>query len=144
MKRKSQVLYWDIKECIEENPMTIKAIAEKIGFDYHRVFEELRDLEKLGKVVKREHEGETMMLWLDTVPQFEYELEHNIVEVRKVDCEFIGTPSIKNQIKLPMFVLRAIKEKINLQGKFDLMLEVKAVKTADSKWYKIEKIKVKK
>ncbi len=138
MKRKSQILYWEIKECIEENPMTIKAIAIKLGFDYHRIFEELRDLEKLGKVVKVKHEGETMMLWLDKIPQFEYEINHNIVEVRKVDREFIGTVSIKNQIKLPMFVLRSIKKAINLQGRFDLMLEVKAVKTVDNVWYKIE------
>lgn len=144
MKRKSQVLYWEIKACIEEEPKTINTISKELGFDYHRIFEELKDLEKLGKVVKVKHEGETMMLWLDTVPQFEYELDHNIVEMKKVDCEFIGTPSIKNQIKLPMFVLKAIKEKIHLLGKFDLMLEVKAVKTADSKWYKIEKTKVKK
>ena len=78
------------------------------------------------------------MLWLDKVPQFEYEIKHNLVEMRKVDKEFIGTPSIKNQIKLPIFVLRAIKEAVNLQGRFDLMLEVKAVKTVDNIWYKIE------
>ncbi len=141
MKRKSQVLYWDIKTCIEKEPKTAKQIAKELGFDYHRIFEELRDLEKLGKVVKVKHEGETMMLWLDKVPQFEYELSNNIVSMRKVDKIFIGTPSLKNQIKLPMFVLRAIKKAVNLQGRFDLMLEVKAVKTVDNIWYKIEKEK---
>lgn len=137
MKRKSQVLYWEIKACIEENPKTINMIAKELGFDYHRIFDELKDLEKLGKIVSVKHEGEAMMLWLDKVPQFEYELDHNIVEFRKVDCQFIGTPSIKNQIKLPMFVLRALKDKIDLQGKFDLMLEVKAIQANDI-WYKIE------
>jgi len=138
MKRKSQVLYWDIKACIEENPMTIKAIAEKLGFDYHRIFEELKDLQKLGKVVEVKHADEVMMLWTDVVPTFEYELARNKVEIRKVDCQFISTPSIKRQMKLPMFVLKSIKKKINLQGRFDLMLEVKAVQTSDGKWYKIE------
>jgi len=140
-KGKSQVLYWEIKACIEKEPKTIKTISKELGFNYHRIFEELRDLEKLGKVVKVVHENQAMILWTDVIPKFEYELEHNIVEMKKVDCEFISTPSIRNQIKLPLFVLKAIKEKINLQGKFDLMLEIKAVKTADSKWYKIQKIR---
>ena len=142
MKRKSQVLYWDIKACIEENPKTINQIAKELGFDYHRIFEELNDLEKLGKVVKVEHAGETMMLWTDKVPQFEYELSHNIVEISKVNCQFIATPSEKRQIKLPMFVLKALKEKLGLTKTFDLMLEVKAI-LVDGIWYKIETQKVK-
>ena len=142
MKRKSQVLYWEIKACIEESPKTIKDIAKELGFDYHRIFEELKDLQKLGKVVEVKHAGEVMMLWTDVVPKFEYELAHNLIEMRNVDCQFIGTPSEKRQVKLPMFVLKALKEKIGLTSKFDLMLEVKAV-YADGIWYKIETKKVK-
>lgn len=138
MKRKSQVLYWDIKACIEKEPKTVTQIAEELGFDYHRIFEELRSLEKLGNISKVKHEGDWKMLWLDKVTQFEYELSTNKVSMKKVDKIFIGTPSIKNQIKLPMYVLRAIKKAVNLQGRFDLMLEVKAVKTVDNVWYKIE------
>jgi hypothetical protein len=117
--------------------MTVQQIADKLGLSYHSIYEEMKDLETLGKVVKVEHAGETMMLWLDKEPKFEYELSHNIVKMDKTICQFVGTPSDKNQIKLPMFVLRGLKEAINIHGRFDLMLEVKAVE-ADNIWYKIE------
>lgn len=137
MKRKSQILYWEIKACLEETPMAVKAIAEKIGVDYHTIYCELADLEQLGKVTKVKHDDEVMFLWTGKVPKFEYELSTNVVEIDKIQCQFIGTPSDKRQIKFPMFVFKAIKQKIGSINKFDLMLEVKAIK-ADGVWYRIQ------
>lgn len=139
--RKSRIFYWDIKACIEDVPKTVQDISDELGMDYQKVFKEIRDLERLGKIVKVRHDGQLMMLWRDKPYAFEYELSKNIVKIRKSTMQFVTTPSVERQCKLPMFLLRELKSKLGMVAQFDLILEVKAVKL-DNVWYKIEEEKI--
>ena len=136
-KRKSKILYWDIKACIEDTPKTRQDIAEEIGESYQTIFHELKDLVAMGIVTEVKHDGQVMMLWNDEPSKMEYEMAKNVVEMRKPECQFFGRPSEKYQVKLPYFIFRNLKEKLGFKTRIDLMLEVKAV-FFDGQWTRIE------
>lgn len=142
MTKKATILYWDIKACIEDNPMTGADIARKLGLDYQMISFEIANLIKLGKVIRVKHDAKMMLLWTNVVPTFEYELSNNIVTLRKVKTQFVGAVTEVAQMKVPNFFIKAIGEKIKMTTKMNLMLEVKAV-YVNNMWYKIEQEKEK-
>jgi len=131
-----------IKDVLEQTPMSVKGLSEKTGLEFHYLYGEIQELIALGKIKVVKHDGEDMLLWTTVVPLFEYELANNIVSIDKKYSEFSCTPSLKNQMKLPSFVIKELKKKLSeIKYPFQVILELKAIQV-EGTWHKIQKEKI--
>lgn len=144
MSKKLLLHFNFLKKSLSGNPKTIKDVYEEMekefGVNYQYVYREIQELIKLNKINIVRHVGQDMLLWSKAPVQFEYELSHNVVKIEKQYVEFHTVPSKVRQMKLPVYVLSAIQEKLyeSLDQQLELIVEVKAIKS-NQKWYKIQK-----
>lgn len=134
-----------MKDTLSEKPVTILELATimeiKFKVNYEYVRREVEELVSLNKIKKVKHNNETLLLWTKAVITFDYEQSSNLVKLDKQYTEFITRPSKVRQMMLPLYIIAEMAKGIaNLSEKFELMLEIKAVKS-DGVWYKIERSK---
>ncbi len=111
----------------------------KFKLNYEYVRREVEELVSLKKIKRVKHNNETLLLWTKEVIKFDYEQSSNLVKLDKQYTEFITRPSKVRQMMLPLYIIAEMTKRIvNLSEKFELMLEIKAVKS-DGVWYKIER-----
>ncbi len=134
-----------MKEVLSKDPISIISLAKlmetKFKLNYEYVRREVEELVTLKKIKRVKHNNETLLLWTKEVITFDYEQSSNLVRLDKQYTEFITKPSRVRQMMLPLYVLaEMVKGIANLSENFELMLEIKAVKS-DGVWYKIERSK---
>lgn len=134
-----------MRDVLSEEPVSLIALAKmmetvfKVNYEYVR--REVEELVSLNKIKKVKHNNETLLLWTKEVITFDYEQSSNLVKLDKQYTEFITRPSKVRQMMLPLYIIAEMAKSIaNLSEKFELMLEIKAVKS-DGVWYKIERSK---
>jgi len=144
MITKKLILHYDfMKNFLKDDPKTTKQLADgmkkEFGVDYHYVYTEVQDLISLNKIKMIKYNTEMMLLWTNVELKFEYELSRNVVQIEKQFIEFNTRPSKVRQMKLPLFVLVKLREKIaDLDENLELMVALTAVKSNEV-WYKIER-----
>lgn len=134
-----------MKEILSKDPISILSLAKlmeiKFKLNYEYVRREVEELVSLKKIKRVKHNNETLLLWTKEVITFDYEQSSNLVRLDKQYTEFITRPSKVRQMMLPLYIIAEMAKGIaNLSEKFELMLEIKAVKS-DGVWYKIERSK---
>ena len=134
-----------IKETLTKEPITTKELADKMishfgdTINYHYVYGEVKELMSLNKIKEVKYNNETQLLWIEKEVQFEYDLSNNVIKVDKQFKEFVCIPSKVRQMRLPMYILDELRNKIaDLGENIELILELKAIKTGPT-WYKITK-----
>ncbi len=132
-----------MKEVLSKDPISIISLAKlmetKFKLNYEYVRREVEELVSLKKIKRVKHNNETLLLWTKEVIKFDYEQSSNLVKLDKQYTEFITRPSKVRQMMLPLYIIAEMTKRIvNLSEKFELMLEIKAVKS-DGVWYKIER-----
>ena len=144
MITKKLILHYEfMQNFLKDDPKTTKQLAEamkkEFGVDYHYVYTEVQDLISLNKIKMVKYNTEMLLLWTNVELKFEHELSTNVVHIEKQFIEFNTKPSIVRQMKLPIFVLAKLKEKItDLSENLELMVALTAVKS-NGVWYKIER-----
>ncbi len=132
-----------MKDILSEQPISLISLAKKMELkfklNYEYVRREVEELVSLNKIKRVKHNNETLLLWTKAVIIFDYEQSSNLVKLDKQYTEFITRPSKVRQMMLPLYIIAEMTKGIaNLSEKFELMLEIKAVKS-DGVWYKIER-----
>ena len=142
---KNLVLHFNfIKAKLEESSKTVQELSdlmkEEFGTNYKYVWNEVQELIALKKIEEVKYNNKRLLVWTAKPIQFEYELEHNVVQIDKQYCEFITVPSKVRQMKLPLYVLNKMKEQIScLDENIQVMVQIKAIKNSDGVWHKIQK-----
>ena len=132
-----------MKETLSKEAISLIDLAKlmeiKFEVNYEYVRREVEELVSLKKIKKVKHNNETLLLWTKEVIKFDYEQSSNLVKLDKQYTEFITRPSKVRQMMLPLYIIAEMAKRMaNLSEKFELMLEIKAVKS-DGVWYKIER-----
>ena len=131
-----------MKDTLSNNPMTVKDLYilmhNKFDVNYQYVNREVKELITLKKIKQIKHNNEMMLVWDKKPIQFEYELSNNILTIGKQYVEFLAIPSGVRQIRFPLYIIKALKEKLGSLDKLELMLDITAVKS-NRVWYKIQK-----
>ena len=134
-----------IRDTLRTEPCTKKVLADKMlkefgdKISYHYVFGEVKELVSLNKIKEVKYNNETQLLWLEKEVQFEYELSNNVIKLDKQYKQFITIPSKVRQMRLPLYVIAELKNKIvDLGEHIELILDINAVKSGNT-WYKIQK-----
>lgn len=145
MSKKLLLHFSFIKKTLTEEPRTKKVLADMMMVEfgdqisYHYVFGEVKELVSLGKIKEVKHNNETQLLWLEKEVQFEYELSNNVIKLDKQFKQFITIPSKVRQMRLPLYVIAELRNKIvDLGEHIELILDINAVKS-NGTWYKIHK-----
>ncbi len=143
MKKKLLLHFNFIKKALEDEPITVKALADlmeeefQVNFSY--VYGEVQELISINKIKVAKYNNEKLLCWSQREVQFEHELSTNMIHLDKQFKTFICVPSSVRQMRLPLYIIGALGEELkNLGNKFELMLELKAIKS-NKVWYNIEK-----
>lgn len=132
-----------MRDVLSRDPLTIKQLADKMEaqffLNYQYVRREVDELISLNKIKKVKHNNETLLLWTEESIKFDYEHSKRVIELDKQYLQFHTVPSKVRQMKLPMYVLQELGNKLaDLGEKIELMLEVKAI-CSNGVWYKVKR-----
>jgi hypothetical protein len=141
MKKSKKLLinYNEIKDLLEDTPMTITELEDKVHHGMTYLQQEINELVILKKIEKIRHDNQLLLLWTEIVPKFEYELSNNVINLDKKFIQFSTIPSERRQMKFPKFIVEELQKQIknmNLE-KMEMILEIKALKFDDS-WHSIK------
>ena len=118
MSKKILLQFSFIKRTLSEEPRTKKVLADMMmtefgdKISYHYVFGEVKELVSLGKIKEIKYNNETQLLWLEKEIKFEYELSNNVIKLDKQFKQFITIPSKVRQMRLPLYVIAELRNKI--------------------------------
>ncbi len=141
---KRLILHYEfMRDVLSRDPLTIKQLADKMEaqffLNYQYVRREVDELISLNKIKKVKHNNETLLLWTEESIKFDYEHSKRVIELDKQYLQFHTVPSKVRQMKLPMYVLQELGNKLaDLGEKIELMLEVKAI-CSNGVWYKVKR-----